>query len=225
MNAYVIFFSEGYIVEKAKKRKKDNKMSPAIIKKKVKIEPKKQDKNEDFKSRFLKKLEGKKQELEDTIKHLKNSQKEDLGKISVDSFIDDLDRADREISAQTFYKLLDRKNKELERINFLIRRVQQEQDFGFCEECGRQIPEKRLLILPEAIYCVPCQQEMEKAELRINLAKTPNASTQWKNEFQTNSNEDLDDEGLLIKPDTEHVSFTDMEEVELTEDQPEPQEN
>lgn len=214
------------MVEKAKRnRKKDCKMNPTITKTKVKMVPRKQDKSEDFKSRFLKKLIGKKQELEDAIKHLRNSQKEDMGKISVDSFIDDLDRADREISAQTFYKLLDRKNKELERINFLIRRVQQEQDFGLCEECGRQIPEKRLLILPEAIYCVPCQQELEKMELRINLAKTPNNSTQWKKEFQPNSNEDIDDEGSLIKQDTEHVSFTDMDEVELTEDQPEPQES
>jgi len=214
------------MVEKARRnRKKDRKINPAITKTKVKMVPSKQDKNEDFKPKFLKKIIGKKQELEDTIKHLRNNQKEDMGKISVDSLIDDVDRADREISAQTFYKLLDRKNKELERINFLIRRVQQEQDFGLCEECGRQIPEKRLLILPEAIYCVPCQQELEKMELRINLAKTPNNSTQWKKEFQSNSNEDLDDEGLLIKPDTESVSFTDMDEVELTEDQPEPQES
>ena len=214
------------MVEKARRNRiKDRKMNPAVIKTKAKKVPSRQDKSEDFKSRFLKKLTVKKQQLEDTIKHLVNSQKEDMGKISVDSFIDDLDRADREISAQTFYRLLDRKNKELERINFLMRRVQQEQDFGFCEECGRQIPEKRLLILPEAIYCVPCQQELEKEELRINLAKMPNNSTQWKKEFQSNSNEDLDDEGLLVKPETERVSFMDMEEVELTEDQPEPQEN
>lgn len=213
------------MVKKARRNRiKDRKMNPTVIKTKAKKVSNNQDKSDIFKLRFLKKLMEKKHELEDTIKHLVNSQKEDMSKISVDSFIDDLDRADREISAQTFYKLLDRKNKELERINFLIRRVQQEQDFAFCEECGRQIPEKRLLILPEAIYCVPCQQEMEKVELRINLAKTPNNSTQWKKELQSNSNEDLDDEGLLIKPDTEPVSLMDMEEVELTEDQPEPQE-
>jgi DnaK suppressor protein len=214
------------MLEKARRNiKKNHKAKPAAIKTRVKKAPNKQDKSQDFKTRFLNKLTGKKQELEETIKHLLSSQKEDMSKISVDSFIDDLDRADREISAQTFYKLLDRKNKELERINFLIRRVQKEQDFGLCEECGRQIPEKRLLIMPEAVYCVPCQKELEKAELRINMAKSPYNTAQWKKEFESNSNEDLDDEGLLIKPDTDHVSFTEMDEVELTEDQPEPHES
>jgi DnaK suppressor protein len=214
------------MLEKARTNKNRNhKLKPTVIKARGKKASSKQNKGQDFKSRFLDKLTGKKQELEGTIKHLVNSQKEDMGKISVDSFIDDLDRADREISAQTFYKLLDRKNKELERINFLIRRIQKEQDFGLCEECGSQIPEKRLLIMPESIYCVPCQKELEKVELRISMAKTPNNTAQWKKEFESNSNEDLDDEGFLIKSDTEPSSFTEMDEVELNEEQPEPQES
>lgn len=213
-------------MEKARNnRKKNYKVKPAAIKTRTKKAPGKQDKSQGFKSRFLNKLTGKKQELEETIKHLVSSQKEDMGKISIDSFIDDLDRADREISAQTFYRLLDKKNKDLERINLLMRRIQKEQGFGLCEECGRQIPEKRLLIMPEAIYCVPCQQELEKVELRINMAKSPNNTSQWKKEIESSNNEDLDDEGFLIKPDTEQVSFTEMDEVELTEDQPEPQES
>jgi len=214
------------MLEKARSNKKSNhRLKPALIKTRGKKAPTKQDKSQDFKSRFLKKLTGKKQELEETIKHLVSSQKEDMGKISVDSFIDDLDRADREISAQTFYKLLDRKSKELERVNFLIRRIQKEQDFGLCEECGSQIPEKRLLIMPEAIYCVPCQKELEKVELRKNMSKAHNNTAQWKKEFESNTNEDLDDEGFIIKPDTEPSSFTEMDEVELNEDQPEPRES
>lgn len=177
--------------------------------------------SQDFKSRFLDNLLVKKQELEETIKYLVNNQKEDMSKISVDSFIDDLDRADREISTQSFYRFLDRKNKELERINFLINRIQQEQDFGFCEECGRQIPEKRLLIIPEAVYCVSCQQELEKLELRMNMAKIPHDSSHWRKELQSNRDEDLDDEGFFVKPDAERVSLMDMEEIELAEDQPE----
>jgi DnaK suppressor protein len=214
------------MLEKARTNKnRTHRLKPAVIKAREKKASSKQSKSQDFKSRFLEKLTAKKQELEETIKHLVNSQKEDMGKVSVDSFIDDLDRADREISAQTFYKLLDRKSKELERINFLIRRIQKEQDFGLCEECGSQIPEKRLLIMPDAIYCVPCQKELEKVESRISMSKTPHNTAQWKKEFESNSNEDLDDEGFLIKSDTEPSSFTEMDEVELNEDQPEPQEN
>jgi len=104
-------------------------------------------------------------------------------------------------------------------------RIRHEQDFGFCEECGKKISEERLLILPDAVLCVPCQRDLEKRERRTNLSKTLYNSSLWKEDPQTNSCEDLDDEGFLIKPDPERVSLMDLEEIELTEDQPEPEEN
>ena len=33
--------------------------------------------------------------------------------------------------------------------------------YGECEECGVDIPEKRLEVLPEARYCVACEAELE----------------------------------------------------------------
>jgi len=191
-------------------------------------EKKDMDESEILKSKFYQNLLFKKQEVEEIINSLLDSQKEDIINTSLDSYIEDFDRADREISAQTFYKLLDRKKKELDKINLLINRIQNDQDFGLCEECGTRIPEERLLIMPDASLCVPCQKDLEKFEYRKNLAKNSYTPTQLKREFQLENNDDYDDEdddGIVIKPDVDHVSFLDMEEIELDDNQIEINEN
>ena len=35
-------------------------------------------------------------------------------------------------------------------------------DFGVCEECGEDIPLKRLKIIPWAAYCVACQEQLDQ---------------------------------------------------------------
>lgn len=41
--------------------------------------------------------------------------------------------------------------------------------FGTCEECGEEIPHKRLLVLPEARLCAHCQtfEERQNARMRV----------------------------------------------------------
>lgn len=34
--------------------------------------------------------------------------------------------------------------------------------YGICEECGKEIPEKRLVALPEATHCIECQSKLEQ---------------------------------------------------------------
>jgi DnaK suppressor protein len=36
-------------------------------------------------------------------------------------------------------------------------------DYGYCEECGDEIAEKRLLIKPTAVYCIACSNRMEQS--------------------------------------------------------------
>jgi|WetSurMetagenome_2_1015567.scaffolds.fasta_scaffold199263_1 DnaK suppressor protein len=209
--------------------KADVKADVKVIKKVIeKVVEGKKPMNEISNSKFYKNLLKKKQEVEDIINSLLHSQREDINNTSFDNYIEDFDRADREISAQTFYKLLDRKKKELEKINFLLSRIQSDKDFGVCEECGMKIPEERLLIMPDASLCVPCQKDLEKFEYRKNLAKNSYSPAQLKKEFQLENNEeydDEDDEGIVIKPDVEHVSFLDMEEIEIDDGQLELNEN
>jgi len=36
-------------------------------------------------------------------------------------------------------------------------------DYGYCQECGDEIPEQRLEIRPEALVCVTCQEKLESS--------------------------------------------------------------
>ena len=135
--------------------------------------------NEDFQARFLKNLLAKREEVEQALTRLIESQKAYGNLFSAEGLIEDLDHADREISAQTFCKLIERKDKELDKIDLLIRRVRHDEEFGLCEECGERIPEERLFIVPEATLCVPCQREIEKMESRSGFARGFRRSSQW----------------------------------------------
>lgn len=41
--------------------------------------------------------------------------------------------------------------------------------FGICEDCGEEIPSKRLLVLPEARLCAHCQAFEEKQSSRMSF--------------------------------------------------------
>ena len=125
-------------------------------------------KEDDFRTAFVRSLELKKQELQQTLERLMKSRKEYEGQLTAGDFIDEVDDAQREISAYSQFSLIERKNKELQQIEYLLNRVAEEQDFGLCEECGTRIPKERLLLVPEATLCVACQREMEKMDSRMS---------------------------------------------------------
>lgn len=37
-------------------------------------------------------------------------------------------------------------------------------DYGICEACEKAIPATRLKAIPDAIYCCPCQEQLERAQ-------------------------------------------------------------
>lgn len=116
----------------------------------------------DFRSTFMEMLMAKKNELKESLTQLLESQREYDGVLTAGDFIDDLDDAQREISAQSHYQLIERRVEELRKVEHLIGRISKEEEFGLCEECGKPIPEERLLIVPEATLCVPCQRKFER---------------------------------------------------------------
>lgn len=173
---------------------------------------------EDFRSRFLGNLTAKKQEVEETLKRLTDNQKEYEGLLFARDSMESVDQAEREISAQTHYRFLERKNKELKKIETLICRILEEEEFGRCEECGKRIPEERLLIVPEATRCVRCQREMEKWDSRRTSVEISYFSSRTKKESHWGQSEDFDDEeNLSLKPDMEYTSFMDLAETDLGE--------
>ncbi len=148
---------------------------------------------DDFRATFLKSLMTKKVELEDTLVRLKKSTQEYDGELHAGDFTDEVDDAQREISAHQFYSLIERKDKERKNIERLIERIFKEEDFGTCEECGEKIPRERLLIIPEATLCVTCQREFERMDQTLNFSSTgfkSRRNTEWERPDDIGDDED-----------------------------------
>ena len=57
----------------------------------------------------------------------------------------------------------DRERDKISEIDDAIVRID-DGTYGVCEECGTDIPKKRLMIMPFARLCVACKTELEKTE-------------------------------------------------------------
>jgi DnaK suppressor protein len=177
-------------------------------------------KKEDFRSAFIKSLESKRKELKETLERLIHSRKEYEGELTAGDFIDEVDDAQREISAYSQFSLIERKNKELQKVNYLINRLEDEEDFGLCEECGTPIPRERLLIVPEATLCVACQRELEKMDQRKSMAaKVSSAMGPTRREVIWESAEPAEeDDNVLVEYHIGDLPGMDVEETETPSD-------
>jgi DnaK suppressor protein len=154
-------------VKTVPKKVKPKKAAP----KPARIPKERRAKQEDFLKTFMDSLVEKREELVATLERLMKSRKEYDGQLTAGDFIDEVDDAQREISAYGHYSLIERKNKELQKVEYLIERIKKEEEgFGICEECGQPIPKERLMIVPEATLCVNCQRELEKIDQRKAMA-------------------------------------------------------
>jgi DnaK suppressor protein len=212
------------------KAKKDKKAKPKVSKKtaakKPAVSPKKAKKptpkkkakakkKEDFRTTFLESLQAKRHELKEALNRLQISRREYDGELTAGDFIDEIDDAQREISAYSLYSLIERKHRELRRIEYLIGRILKEEEFGLCEECGAQIPKERLLIVPEATLCVACQRELEKEDRR-SMGSRPPSRFGSRKEMSLEPSETPDDgDNLVIEYHISSIPSVDMEETEL----------
>ncbi len=146
------------------------------------------------------------------------NQREYQENIDEGASMDELDQAQREISASSNYSLIERKARELKQIDRLIRQIAVDSHFGICEECGDSIPTERLLIVPEATLCVPCQREMEKFDHLRKLS--------GRNSFRMGMENLQGDEDLfhampsdvdLIDPDLEILPLVGLDETDTSE--------
>jgi DnaK suppressor protein len=81
----------------------------------------------------------------------------------VDTALDEGDWAVVDISEDINLRRLDAHRKALHDIDESLRKIK-EGTYGICEECGEEISEKRLRILPAANLCVACQENKEQLE-------------------------------------------------------------
>lgn len=166
---------------------------------------------------FLINLYAKKEDIEKSIEVLKEKRKEYYQNLSSDDFMEEVDRADKEISLQHYYGLLERKYAELKKIETLIEKVSQDKTFGFCEECGEMISPERLSVMPDATRCIMCQREFEKFESHMGYSSKKYKAASTKVEWDTEEAEDTADL-RFVHTAVGDISMEDFEEMELTSD-------
>lgn len=166
-------------------------------------------------SNFMSKLAARRLELEETLTQLLNSQKEYDSTSTAGDYIDHLDIAQREISSSSLYALIERKNRELRKIDQLMARLLKDKEFGLCEECGKPIRQERLMIMPDATLCISCQRDLEKWNAGSSLQTKRRARWNGNDEYQWNNQSDLDEEDeLLIDMHGAKLSARDGEEFD-----------
>jgi len=120
------------------------------------------------------KIEGRLQELRKDLTRRKEAiireAKEEISKyISgenrqlVDTALDDGDWAVVDVSEDLNLSRFTAHRKTLHDIDESLRKIG-EGTYGICEECGEEISEKRLLVLPSATLCLSCQENKERRE-------------------------------------------------------------
>jgi hypothetical protein len=115
--------------KKTKQTMQEKKVKKSASKEKKPVSPrmkKTETKEEDFRSAFMRSLESKRKELKETLERLIHSRKEYEGELTAGDFIDEVDDAQREISAYSQFSLIERKNRELQKIDYLIDRIEKE---------------------------------------------------------------------------------------------------
>lgn len=84
---------------------------------------------------------------------------------------DSIDESTDEQGTSTELRLKDRERNLLAQINDAILRIDTG-DYGYCEECGDPIGERRLQVRPMATLCIEDKEEQERKERRAH-ARNP----------------------------------------------------
>jgi DnaK suppressor protein len=140
---------------KARPRKKI-----ALPKKKVvKIADKKRERLLEVKKALLTKREAIVKEAKAEIAKYMSGENRQL----VDTALDEGDWAVVDISEDINLMRLGAHRKALHDIDEVLRKIG-EGSYGICEECGEEISEKRLKVIPTAALCINCQGTKEQLE-------------------------------------------------------------
>jgi len=118
----------------------------------------------DLRSTLLENLMNRKRELDSVLSRARRLWKEQGPGLGAQEPADEVDGALCETSTHNLCSLIERKSAELRKIDGMIRRMDEDDEFGLCEECGEPIPVARLMVLPEATLCVPCQSKQERSK-------------------------------------------------------------
>lgn len=88
--------------------------------------------------------------------------------IDIDIDGDETDEIQGKILALATAQLVARDKEKMNKILNAMKKIN-DGSFGYCEECGEEIAEKRLLANPGAVTCISCAEQIEIIEKRNRI--------------------------------------------------------
>lgn len=113
--------------------------------------------NKKEKQEFRKILAEKKESIVRKLSEVINESKE----VETNVAQDVVDKAESSYTKEFLLSLSNGERDQLMLIDEALRRLDKD-DFGICQNCGKEIGKKRLTNLPWAAYCIDCQQKIEE---------------------------------------------------------------
>lgn len=86
-----------------------------------------------------------------------------IKQVDIDTDGDETDEIQANMILELANKLNSRDNFKITRINDALQKIESS-TYGLCEDCGDDIPEKRLVVNPHFLTCVVCAEERELEE-------------------------------------------------------------
>jgi RNA polymerase-binding protein DksA len=99
--------------------------------------------------------------LEEKRKIFLNYENQEMVKAEDEGATDIADEANESNERRLLQSLGAKDAAVLRQINYALRRLE-EGSYGICAKCGQPIPERRLELIPYAVFCVPCQESEER---------------------------------------------------------------
>ena len=116
----------------------------------------------------------KKLELLAEVKKAIGDKLEEDVRMTFDLLKDNPDKSVDELLKHVNARITGNKSEEIDDIDAALYKFE-EATYGVCEECGEDIPIKRLEAVPSASYCVSCQHDND----RQNKDETPRKERRW----------------------------------------------
>ena len=113
-------------------------------------------------------LEERRLEIVGELQHKMRDVRNEHAAASLQNVRDEAETSEAEIQDDIEFALLQMKAETLEKVGTALTHLD-EGRYGYCYECGEEIPERRLRALPFAVRCKSCEEVREIALQRERL--------------------------------------------------------
>ena len=113
-------------------------------------------------------LEERRLEIIEELHHKMRDVRDESAAAAVHGVRDEAEISEAEIQDDIEFALLQMKAETLQKVADALHRLE-EGTFGYCQECGTEIVERRLRALPFAARCTACEEARENAIERQHL--------------------------------------------------------